>query len=56
MSHASGIAVEICKPKNSDTEDIGSRNKDNKSTSFDEEDSNQVSLLMEDEQKEQHNM
>ena len=56
VSTASEMAVEISKINNPDNEDVVSTNKDRELSTCDEEDSHQVSLLMEDEQKEQHNI
>ena len=56
ISTASEIPLEISKTKSSGKEDDGTKSKDTELTTHDEEDSHQVSLLMEDEEKDQHNM
>ena len=56
VSTASEIPLELSKTKTSVKEDDGTKSKDTELTTHDEEDSHQVALLMEDEQKDQHNM
>ena len=56
VSNASEMSVEISKISLPDKENVVSTNKDQELATLDEEDSHQVSLLMEDEQKEQHTM
>ena len=56
VSNASEVPLEICKIDSSKKEDVGSKGKNLQFAHCEEEDSHQVSLLMDDEKKEQHNM
>ena len=56
VSNASEVPLEICKIDCMKKEDVSSKGKDHQFAPCDEEDSHQVSLLMDDEKKELHNM